>query len=75
MQLVLKNLLKYDKKALDNHDSTKQTYVRGKHLPVMNKAISEAITHRTRFRNKYLKNKADKTKESIQNNEITVFYY
>ena len=52
MQLVLKNLLKYDKKALDNHDSTKQTYVRGKHLPVMNKAISEAIIHRTRFRNK-----------------------
>ena len=31
--------------------------------------------HRTRFSKKYLKNKTDKTKENMQNNEITVSQY
>ena len=30
----------------------------------MNKTLSKTILHRTRFRNKYLKNKADENKES-----------
>ena len=33
------------------------------------------MMHRRRFSNKYLKNKTDKTKESKQNNEITVSQY
>ena len=44
-------------KTLNHHAPTKQKFVRGNHLPFMNKTLSKAIMHRTRFRNKYLRNK------------------
>ena len=34
----------------------------GNQLPFMNKTLSKAIMHRTRFRNKYLRNKTDENK-------------
>ena len=43
--------------TLNHHAPTKQKFVRGNHLPFMNKTLSKAIMHRTRFRNKYLRNK------------------
>ena len=52
-----------------------QKYDRGNHLPFMNKTLSKAIMHRTWFRINMLKIKLMKTKESIQNNKITVPHY
>ena len=60
--MVLMSLLKYVKKTLNHHARTKQKFVRGKHLPFMNKTLSEAIMHSTRFCNEYLRNKTDKNK-------------
>ena len=37
-------------------------FVRGNHLPFMNKTLSKTIMHRTRFCNKQLRNKTDKNK-------------
>ena len=49
-------------KTLNHQAPTKQKSVQGNHLPFMNKALSKVIMHRTRFRNKYLKNKSDEKK-------------
>ena len=49
-------------KTLDHHVPAKQKFVRGNHLPFMNKTLSKAVMHRTRFRNKYLRNKTDENK-------------
>ena len=57
--MVLKDLLKYVKKTLDHQVPKKQKFVHGNHLPFCEK---KAIMQRTRFRNKYLKNKTDENK-------------
>ena len=57
--MVLKDLLKYVKKTLDHQVPKKQKFVHGSHLPFYEK---KAIMQRTRFRNKYLKNKTDENK-------------
>ena len=49
-------------KTLNHHAPAKQKFVRGNHLPFMNKTLSKAIMHRTRIYNKYLRNKTDKSK-------------
>ena len=50
-------------KTLNHHAATKQKFVRDIHLPFMNKTLSKAMRHRTRFRNKYLRNKTDENKK------------
>ena len=57
--MVLKDFLKYVKKTLDHQVPKKQKFVHGNHLPFYEK---KAIMQRTRFRNKYLKNKTDENK-------------
>ena len=49
-------------KTLNHHAPAKQKFVRGNHLPFMNKTLSKAIMHRTRFCKKYLWNKTDENK-------------
>ena len=49
-------------KSLNHHAPAKQKFVRGNHLPFIIKTLSKAIMHRTRFRNKYLRNKTDENK-------------
>ena len=46
-------------KVLDNHAPLKRKYVRGNHLPFMNKCLSKAIMARTRLRNIFLKNRSE----------------
>ena len=48
--------------ALNKHASGKKKYVRGNNKPFMTKAYSKAIMHRTRLRNKFLKNPTDSNK-------------
>ena len=60
--MIYKRLLTYVKKSLYHHASSKQKYARGNLLPFKKKTLLEAIMYRTRFRNKYLKNKTDKNK-------------
>ena len=57
-------------KHLNYHTRCKQKYVRGNHLPFMNKILSKEIMKRTRLRNKFLKdrNKENKSKYSKQRN-------
>ena len=50
-------------KTLSHYAPTKQKFVRDNHLPFMKKTLSKTIMHRTRFRNKYLRNKTDKNKK------------
>ena len=57
-------------KHLNYHAPCKQKYVRGNHLPFMNKILSKEIMKRTRIRNKFLKdrNKENKSRYSKQRN-------
>ena len=48
--------------TLDQYAPCKQKYIRGNHLPFMNKTISKEIMKRTRFRNQFLKNRTDENK-------------
>ena len=66
------NFIEMCKKTLNHYAPTKQKFVRGNHLSFMNKTLSKALIHKTRFHNKYLRNKTDETKKGIPNNEITV---
>ena len=49
-------------KILDNHAPLKKKYVRGNHLPFMNKSLSKAIMVRARLRNIFLKNRSEENK-------------
>ena len=50
-------------KSSNYHTDTKQKFIRGNHLPFMNKTLSKAIMHRTKFRNKHLRNKTNENKK------------
>ena len=58
------------KNVLDKIAPLKKKYVRGNHLPFMNKALSKAIMVRTKLRNTILKNRDEDIKKSynIQRN-------
>ena len=62
-------------KTLNHHAPTKQKFIWGNHLPFLNKTLSKAIMHRTRFRNKYLRSKTDgnKIKYTKQRNYCSHF--
>ena len=49
-------------KILDQHASPKSKYVRGNHLPFMNKNLSKALMLRTKLRNIFLKNRNEENK-------------
>ena len=59
------NFLDICKKNVNYHAPCKQNYVRGNHLPFMNKTLSKEIMKRTRLRNKFLKNKNDYNKREF----------
>ena len=48
--------------TLNNHAPSKKKYIRGNHLPFMNKELLKEIMHRTRLRNNFLWNRSDKNK-------------
>ena len=58
----LEQFIEMCQKALNHHAPAKQKFVQDNHLSFMNKTLSKAIMHRTRFRNKYLRNKTDENK-------------
>ena len=49
--------------ALNNHAPSKKKYIRGNHLPFINKELSKAIMNRTRLRNVYLRKRSEKRKK------------
>ena len=65
--MILKSLLAYVKKTLNHHGPNKQQYKRGNWMSFMNKTLSKATIHKTRFRNKYLKNITDESKRKQRN--------
>ena len=50
-------------KTLNNYAPSKKKYDRGNQMPFMNKDLSKAIMDRTRFRNKFLKNRNDENRK------------
>ena len=48
--------------TVNQHAPCKQKHVRGNHLPFINKTVSKEIMTRTRFRNRFLKNRAEENK-------------
>ena len=66
MQMVLKSLLKsyYLSKNSKYLCPNQIRYIRGNHLPFMNKNLSKAIIYSARFPNNYLKKKTDKNKRN-----------
>ena len=48
--------------VLNKHAPRKKKYIRGNNKSFMSKAYSKAIMHRTRLRNKFLKNPTDSNK-------------
>ena len=59
------NFLDICKKHVNYHAPCKQKYAQGNNLPFMNKTLSKEIMKRTRFRNKFLKNKNDYSKREF----------
>ena len=51
--------------TLNNHVPRKKNYIRGNHLPFMNKELSEEIMHRTRLRTNVLRNRSDENKRKL----------
>ena len=49
-------------KILDQYVSRKSKYVRGNHLPFMNKNLSKAVMLRTKLRNIFFKNRTEENK-------------
>ena len=49
-------------KVLDSHAPPKQKVVRGNNAPFMNKILTKEFMHRSRLRNKYLKNPSEHNK-------------
>ena len=60
------------KNVLDKFAPWKKKYVRGNHSPFMNKALSKAITVRTKLRNTSLKIESKKIRKTTICNEIIV---
>ena len=58
----LEDFIEICQKTLNYHAPGKQKFVRGHHLPFMNRTLSRAIMHMTMFRNKCLGNKTDENK-------------
>ena len=54
--------IKICQKTLNHRTQIKQKQVRSNHLSLVNEALLKEIKHRTRFRNKYVKNKTDGNK-------------
>ena len=54
---------KMGRSTLDQHAPQKQKYTRGNHMSFMNKTLSKEIMKRTKLRNKFLKERADKSKK------------
>ena len=50
-------------KTLNNYAPSNKKYNRGNQMPFMSKDLSKAIMDRTRFRNKFLKNRNDENKK------------
>ena len=48
--------------TLNNHASSKKKYIRGNHLPFMNKELSKEIMRTTRLWNNFLRNRSDENK-------------
>ena len=59
------NFLDICKKNVNNYAPCKQKYVRGNHLPFMNKTLSKEIMRRTRLRNKFFRNRNDYNKREF----------
>ena len=59
-------------KHLNYHAPSKQKYVRGNHLPFMNKSLSKEIMKRTHLGNKFLKyrNKENKSRYSKKKKKL-----
>ena len=52
--------------TLNNHPPNKKKYIRGNHLPFMNKELSKEVIHRTRLRNyDFLRNRSDENKKKV----------
>ena len=71
----LEEFIKICQKTLNQHARAKQKFVRGNHMPFMNKTLSKAIMGKTRFRNKYLRNKTDKSKKKYTKQRNTVSHF
>ena len=50
-------------KTLNNYAPSKEKYNRGNQMPFINKDLSKAIMDRTRFRNKFFKNRNDENRK------------
>ena len=61
--------------TLDQHTPWKQKYVRGNHMPFMNKTHSKEIMEKTKLCNKFLKERTDKAKNYTHHNEIIALHY
>ena len=48
--------------TLNNHAPSKKKYIRGNHLPFMNKELSKEIMRRTRLWNNFLRNRSEEIK-------------
>ena len=71
----LEEFIKICQKTLNQHVPAKQKFVRGNHLPFMDKTLSKAIMHRTRFCKKYLRNKTDKSKRNYTKQRNTASHF
>ena len=48
--------------TLNNHTPSKKMYIRGNHLPFMNKEVSKEIMPRIRLRNNFFRKRSDENK-------------
>ena len=50
-------------RTLDKHAPLKKKYIRGNHLPFMNKELPKAIIHRSKLRNNFLRHRFNENRK------------
>ena len=60
--------------SLDKHAPFKKKYTRGNHLPFINKELSKAITHRSKLRNNFLRNRSTENGEKYSKQQNYCVY-
>ena len=61
--------------TLNNYAPSKKKYNRGNQMPFVNKDLSKAIMNRTRFRNKFLKNRNDENRKKYSEQRNYCYLY
>ena len=61
----ISNFIDICMRSLENHGPLKKKYIRGNHLLIMNKELSNAIMHRLKLRKNFLRHRSNENRKKV----------